>query len=196
MKHLFITLLLSCMLGAAMAQDIIITTDAKKIEVRITEVSKSEIKYKEADNIDGPVFVLPIEDISTVIYANGKVSVFSPQTNVQQQAATSSTSSVAQPQQAEPLSPDATKADVINLISGEAISCQITAVSSTTVSYLQNGISFTMPTTSIANIAFANGQVKTYTRLQTYTPQPAATNQPANNSVVVQQTSVNYSCAV
>lgn len=57
------------------AQDIIVTNDAKKIEAKILEVSKSEIKYKELDNLDGPTFVLDVEDINTVIYANGKVVI-------------------------------------------------------------------------------------------------------------------------
>ena len=51
---------------ASYAQDIIVTTDARKIEAKITEVSKSEIRYKETDNPDGPTFVLGVEDISTI----------------------------------------------------------------------------------------------------------------------------------
>lgn len=60
----------------AFAQDIIVTTDAQKIEAKILEVTKNEIKYKELDNLDGPLFVLPIEDIVTIIYANGKVVLY------------------------------------------------------------------------------------------------------------------------
>ena len=57
------------------AQDIIVTKDAKKLEVKITEVSKSEIRYKELDNLDGPTFVLEMSDISSIIYSNGKVFI-------------------------------------------------------------------------------------------------------------------------
>lgn len=57
------------------AQDIIVTKEAKKIEAKITEVSKSEIRYKELDNLEGPTFVLEMTDISSVIYANGKVFI-------------------------------------------------------------------------------------------------------------------------
>lgn len=60
----------------AFAQDIIVTTDAQKIEAKILEVTKNEIKYKELDNLDGPLFILPIEDIVTIIYANGKVVLY------------------------------------------------------------------------------------------------------------------------
>lgn len=70
----------------AMSQDVIITMDAKKIEAKILEVSKTEIKYKEQDNLEGPTFVLGVEEISSVIYANGKVVLYNqpeqPKTNV------------------------------------------------------------------------------------------------------------------
>lgn len=61
------------------AFDIIITTDANKIEAKITEVSKSEIRYKEKDNIDGPTFVLETADVHSILYANGKVVVYNQQ---------------------------------------------------------------------------------------------------------------------
>lgn len=56
--------------------DIIVTTDEQRIEAQIVEVSKSEIKYKEIDNPDGPTFVLSADDISSIIFANGQVKVY------------------------------------------------------------------------------------------------------------------------
>lgn len=61
------------------AQDIIITADAQKIEAKITEVSKTEIRYKEKDNLDGPTFVLETNDIHSILYANGKVVLYNQQ---------------------------------------------------------------------------------------------------------------------
>ena len=61
---------------AAAAVDVIVTNDAKKINAKILEVSQTEIKYKEADHIGGPTFTLSTADISSIIYANGKVAVF------------------------------------------------------------------------------------------------------------------------
>lgn len=58
------------------AQDIIVTNQSQKIEAKIIEVSKTEIRYKELDNIDGPTFVLGVEDIVSIIYANGKVVLY------------------------------------------------------------------------------------------------------------------------
>lgn len=84
-----VMLLLTCMVItiSAFAQDIIVTKEAKKIEAKITEVSKSEIKYKEWDNQEGPTFILEVADINTIIYSNGKVAVFN-----QEQAAENSQS--------------------------------------------------------------------------------------------------------
>lgn len=58
------------------AQDIIVTKDAQKIEAKILEVSKTEIKYKEKDNQNGPTFILETKEISSIIYSNGKVVVY------------------------------------------------------------------------------------------------------------------------
>jgi len=68
-----IALIFSASIGA---QDIIVTNDAKKIEAKILEVSKNEIKYKEFNYQDGPTFTLGFEDINSIIYANGKVALY------------------------------------------------------------------------------------------------------------------------
>ena len=83
MKHIFsraifvMATLLTTL--ATWAQDIIITTDAQKIEAKILEVSKSEIRYKEKDNLDGPTFVLGTDEINSIIYSNGKVVFYNQQ---------------------------------------------------------------------------------------------------------------------
>ncbi len=61
---------------SAFAQDIIITRDAKRIKSKIQEVSPTEVRYKEWDNLDGPVFVLPTRDITAITFQNGSVKVF------------------------------------------------------------------------------------------------------------------------
>ena len=77
MKKVFFGLVFLCLTHAMAAQDVIITTDAKKIESTILEVSKTEIKYKEFANPNGPTFVLSTDEISSIIYANGQVQLFS-----------------------------------------------------------------------------------------------------------------------
>jgi len=70
------------------AADLIVTKDSKSINAVITEVSKSEVKYKDVSKPDGPVFVLGTDEILTIIYDNGTVQNFS----VQSTAASSSAS--------------------------------------------------------------------------------------------------------
>ncbi len=76
MKKYFILLIATVLSICTVAQDVIVTKDSKKIDAKILEVSKTEIKYKEADNLDGPTFVLEVEDINSIIYANGKVALY------------------------------------------------------------------------------------------------------------------------
>ena len=64
------------------AQDVIITSDSRKIDAQIIEVSQTEVRYKEKSNPNGPTFVLNTKDINSIIYANGSVSTFTQtQTN-------------------------------------------------------------------------------------------------------------------
>lgn len=72
-------LLFACMIFAAIsafAQDIIVTRDARRIEARIHEVSDTEIKYKEFNNLNGPLYIIRTTDINTIIYQNGAVKVY------------------------------------------------------------------------------------------------------------------------
>ena len=77
MRKFFITCYCCFMSVLAMcAQDIIITNESKKIEAKILEVSKNEIKYKEQNYLDGPTFTLETSEINTIIYSNGKVVAY------------------------------------------------------------------------------------------------------------------------
>ncbi len=83
-------LLLSILLSSALclsASDIIVTRNSEKIEAKITEVSSTEIRYKKANNLEGPTFVIEVSKIATIIYENGDVTAFNaPQQNTQQPA--------------------------------------------------------------------------------------------------------------
>lgn len=60
----------------AFAQDVIKTTKDQEIKAKIIEVSKSEVRYKDFDNQDGPTFVLETKEISSITYASGKEVVY------------------------------------------------------------------------------------------------------------------------
>lgn len=85
MKRLLIFILLCAVsLPILWAQDIIITHDSERIDVKVTEVSETDVRYKKADNIEGPTFVIATSKIASIIYMNGEVQIFSkPKTNAQ-----------------------------------------------------------------------------------------------------------------
>ena len=86
MKKLFFLLATLAITVSAVAQDIIVTKEPKKIEAKITEVSKSEIKYKKFDYQDGPTFILSTDDIVTIIYANGEVVLYNDEVQKEKEA--------------------------------------------------------------------------------------------------------------
>ena len=61
------------------AQDIIVKVDSKtesRIRAKVTEVTETEIKYKDFDNQDGPSYSLPKSVVSAIIYENGRMETF------------------------------------------------------------------------------------------------------------------------
>ena len=76
-KVLTLTLALLCMacVWADNNVDVIIKTNAEKIEAFIQEVSNKEVRYKKANNPEGPTFVIELDEIATILYSNGDVQV-------------------------------------------------------------------------------------------------------------------------
>lgn len=70
---LFVAIIATTML---FAQDVIVTTDSKKIEAKIVEVSSTQVKYLDFNAQDGPTFVLSADEISSIIFASGQVKVY------------------------------------------------------------------------------------------------------------------------
>ena len=138
------------------AQDIIVTNDAQKIEAKILEVSKTEIKYKEKDNLDGPTFVLETKEISSVIYANGKVVLYNQQTQSEPKQEVLSQTLANSP------TVDESMADVL-LLSGQTLTVQITDMKGDHIAYIQNGNPYTLPASQINKvILLKTGQVREY----------------------------------
>jgi len=78
-----ITLLISiCILSISQlwAQDRLFFLSGDETEVKITEVSSSEVKYKRLDNLDGPTFSSLKSDLFMIKYANGDKEMIAAQT--------------------------------------------------------------------------------------------------------------------
>ncbi len=75
-KLLTLLLLFVFISAASFAQDIIVTKDKERIQAKILEVSKDEIKYKKFTYQDGPIFAIDIDEVVTVAYENGEVEIY------------------------------------------------------------------------------------------------------------------------
>ncbi len=75
---LFALFLVGC--GAAFA-DTIVTKNNERIECKIVEIGLETLKYKRADNADGPDYVIKKSDVKAVTYANGKTETFDTKAN-------------------------------------------------------------------------------------------------------------------
>ena len=73
-----ILLLVAALCGVltAAAQDLIVKTDATKVEAKVTEIIPDAVRYKRFSNPDGPTYVLPVADIDYIQYANGEKERF------------------------------------------------------------------------------------------------------------------------
>ncbi len=72
---IFISFLLIAV-GGVFSQDIITTTDSRRIEAKVIEVNIDNIKYKLTSNPDGPVYTISKSDVITILYSNSSVDVF------------------------------------------------------------------------------------------------------------------------
>jgi hypothetical protein len=75
-KIIFLALLFICSSQLIKAQDKIYRKNGKIIEAKVLEVGAAEIKYKEYNNPDGPIYVLETDRVNKIVFANGKVQVF------------------------------------------------------------------------------------------------------------------------
>jgi len=60
------------------AQDVIVTSDLRSIKVKVLEINDQEVKYKDFDNLEGPIYIIKKTEINLIVYQNGKVESFKP----------------------------------------------------------------------------------------------------------------------
>ena len=148
-------------------QDIIVTNDAQEIEAKILEVSKSEIKYKEKDYLNGPTFILDVNEVHSIIYANGKVVLYNQTSEIKpapKEESTSNPISSESPQQKEPNSSVAENYNVeILLLSGQTIKGMLMELAANYVAFTYNGKYFSMPASQVDKVTdLRNRQVTIY----------------------------------
>ncbi|MBR5042385.1 MAG: hypothetical protein IKX67_04030 [Bacteroidales bacterium] len=75
-KILLVAIMALAACWAVRAQDIVVLKNGTEIKAKVTEVSSDAIKYKRADNPNGPIYVLQINEIASITYENGTVETF------------------------------------------------------------------------------------------------------------------------
>jgi hypothetical protein len=73
--YLIVSILMLCSM-VGFGQDVMYKVDGEQVEVKVLEVTPSDVKYKLKANLDGPDYVLPKSDIYMLEYANGMKEVF------------------------------------------------------------------------------------------------------------------------
>ena len=71
MKKMGLLIVLFIIALPSFAQDIITKRDGSDIQAKVLEVSKSEVKYKAWDNLEGPTFILTASDVLIIRFENG-----------------------------------------------------------------------------------------------------------------------------
>lgn len=75
MRHFFLLLLLTLLGPLAHAQDLLTKRNGEEIAVKVVEITPSEVRYRRADNPDGPLVSLWRVDVFMIRYANGTKEV-------------------------------------------------------------------------------------------------------------------------
>ncbi len=79
MKKIFLVLVGFLILNTLHAQDVIFKKNGDEISAKIQEVGVTEIKYKKADNPDGPLFSIMKTDVFMIKFENGTKEVINSQ---------------------------------------------------------------------------------------------------------------------
>lgn len=79
-NHLLIALF--CLVGNIYGQDQLFKKDNSKINVKVLEISETEIKYKQFNYLDGPTYIVAKKDVAMIIYQNGSHEVFNNKAEV------------------------------------------------------------------------------------------------------------------
>jgi hypothetical protein len=79
MKKFLLPFLLGMLLSHfCYSQDKIYRKNGKVVQAKILEVGSDEIKFREFNHPDGPVYILETDRINKIVYEDGKVEKFTP----------------------------------------------------------------------------------------------------------------------
>lgn len=87
MRKLFTIILLAIAFCMMAANDIIVTLSGEKIEAKITNVTRDAVTYKMPDYMDGADFTISTSELSSIIFGNGQVKVYTAPAKAEEKSA-------------------------------------------------------------------------------------------------------------
>ena len=65
------------------SQDMITTKSGEDIKAKVLEITFHEVKYKKAENIEGPIYTISKSDILLIRYGNGSKDMFNQEEKIE-----------------------------------------------------------------------------------------------------------------
>ena len=93
-KHLLLPLAIVLCAMCAQAQDVIFRSSTDSIQAQVLTVGTTEVTYRKWNNLEGPIYSIPINEIAAIRYANGSYDFFSNKQDDSKQAKSSSSPSL------------------------------------------------------------------------------------------------------
>jgi hypothetical protein len=70
----------ACGIFSINAQDLVILKDGNIIEVKVIEITPTEIRYRRLNHLDGPIIVIPKDSVLSIRYENGMTEIINNST--------------------------------------------------------------------------------------------------------------------
>lgn len=109
---LLLALFVVTALGAS-AQDIITTNDDTSFAAKVIEITPETVKYKKFNNLEGPLYTIPVKDIKVITYENGTKEMFN------KTAKPTAESTAPQPQATPAATPSSTTSNYQNMMTNQ-----------------------------------------------------------------------------
>ncbi len=79
LRYLLLSLLLSVALFAS-SKDVIMRMDGTYIDATVEEITETTIRYRKANNPSGPIYTIPLNTVTKIVYENGSIDDFNTPT--------------------------------------------------------------------------------------------------------------------
>lgn len=76
MKKLLLTLSAMCLFVLCQAQDVLIKKNGDELQVKVEEITPTQVKYRRFDNLEGPLISVSKTTVFMIRYENGTKEVF------------------------------------------------------------------------------------------------------------------------